>query len=283
MAERTLEGRIDGLVFPDAPRWHGGRLWYSDPHAGHVARADGEGRVEVVTDVPGGPGGLGWLPDDRLLVVSTAERQLLRLDPGGLVLHADLGGTAKGDANDLVVDRYGRAYVSNIGFDQQAGEDPQPTSLLLVELDGTVHVVAEQLNLPNAMVITSDGTTLIVAESYSKRLLAFDIEPDGWLSAPRTWADLQPNVPDGICADEGGGVWVADPVYRQVFRVVEGGMITHGYETGDLAPYACTLGGALRTILYVCLAATSDPAITAQVRSGRIAAVPVDSPGDGFP
>jgi sugar lactone lactonase YvrE len=248
-----------------------------------VAKADAEGRVEVVAEVPGGPGGLGWLPDDRLLVVSMRDRKVLRLDPGGLVVHADLGPFAKGDANEMVVDQYGRAYVSNIGFDQQAGEEPQPTNLLLVEADGTVHVVAEQLQVPNGMVITADGSTLIVAESFGMRLLAFDIAADGWLSDGRVWVDLAPNVPDGICADESGAIWVADPVYRQVFRVADSGMVTDVHETGDRAPYACMLGGALRTILYVCLASTSDPVRALESRTGRISAVPVDTAGAGLP
>jgi sugar lactone lactonase YvrE len=283
MAERVLEARVEGLAFPDAPRWFGGQLWFSDAHGGTVLRADGDGRFEVVVEVPGGPGGLGFLPDGRLLVVATRDRQILRLDPDGLVLHADLGDRAVGDANDLVVDAYGRAYVGCLGFDAAGEASPSPTSLLLVEADGTVHEVATGLELPNGMHLSPDGSTLIVAESFGKRLLAFDVAADGWLSGARVWADLQPNVPDGICADDHGGVWVADPVYRQVFRVEEGGMVTHCHEAGDLAPYGCVLGGALRRVLYVCLAATSDPSETVERRAGRIAALPVEFSGAGTP
>jgi sugar lactone lactonase YvrE len=183
----------------------------------------------------------------------------------------------------MVVDVWGRAYVSNLGFDLDHGEDEKPTNVLLVEPSGAVHVVAEGLRFPNGMALLADGQTLIVAESFGQRLLAFDVEPDGWLSGGRVFADLKPNVPDGISADEAGAIWVADPVYRQVFRVLEGGEITHAYEAGDLGAYACVLGGALRRILYVCLAATSDPAQTAQQRAGRISALPVDVSGAGTP
>lgn len=285
MAERApaLEARIEGLAFPECPRWYGGRLWFSDMHAGRVGMYEPDGGVRPIVDVPGHAGGLGWLPDGRLLVVSMKDRQILRLDPGGLVLHADLGGFAEGNANDMVVDAFGRAYVGNFGFDLDAREDEKPSNVLLIEPNGTVHVVAEGLRFPNGMVISPDGQRLVVAESYGQRLLAFDIEPDGWLSAARVFANIAPNVPDGICGDEAGGIWVADPVYKQVFRVIEGGEVTHAYETGDLGAYACVLGGALRRILYVCLAATSDPAKTVEQRAGQIGAIPVDISGAGTP
>jgi sugar lactone lactonase YvrE len=280
---RVLEPRLEGLVFPECPRWYGGRLWFSDMHAGAVQMLDGDGQVQTVVEVPGGPGGLGFLPDARMLVVSMADRKVLRLDPGGLVVHADLAGFAEGKANDMVVDAFGRAYVGNYGFDLDGGGDEKATNVLLVEPSGTVHVVAEGLRFPNGMALLADGQTLVVAESYGQRLLAFDVEPDGWLSGGRVFADLKPNVPDGICADEAGAIWVADPVYRQVFRVLDGGEITHAYEAGDLGAFACVLGGALRRILYVCLALTSDPAKTVQQRAGRVSAIPVDVSGAGIP
>jgi len=258
-------------------------LWFSDMHAGRVVLFDGDGSVRTIAEVPGDPGGLGWLPDGRLLVVSMRNRQVLRLDPEGLVLHADLGDHAEGKANDMVVDAFGRAYVGNFGFDLDRREEEKPTNVLLVEPNGTVHVVAEGLRFPNGMAISPDGERLIVAESYGQRLLTFDIEPDGWLSGGRVFADLTPNVPDGICIDEAGAAWVADPVYKQVFRVLDGGEVTHAYETGGLGAYACVLGGALRRVLYVCLAATSDPAKTVEQRAGQVGAIPVDVSGAGTP
>jgi len=76
---------LDGLVFPEAPRWHDGKLWFSDLLAHQVRTVDLDGRTTLVAEVPGMPSGLGWLPDGRLLVVSMRDRRLLRLDPAGLV------------------------------------------------------------------------------------------------------------------------------------------------------------------------------------------------------
>lgn len=278
-----LAVRLEGLAFPECPRWHEGHLWVSDMHGGWVIRFDPIGQAEAIVEVPGGPGGLGWLPDGRLLVVSMRGRKIYRLDADGLHVHADLAGYGEGNANDMVVDSLGRAYVGNFGFDADHGEDEKPTTILLVEPKGAVHAVAEDLHFPNGMVITPDGSTLIVAESYSQRLTAFDIEPDGWLSGPRVWADLKPNVPDGICLDAEGGVWVADPVYHQVFRVTEGGNVTHGYETNDRGAFACMLGGNDRRELFVCTARTSDPERTVEEHLGHIESITVEIPGAGLP
>jgi len=49
--------------------------------------------------------------------------------------------------------------------------------------------------------------TLIVAESYARRLTAFEIAADGSLSNRRVWADLYDGVPDGICLDAENAVW----------------------------------------------------------------------------
>ena len=150
------------------------------------------------------------------------ERKLMRLDPGGLVDVADLSDLAPFHCNDMVVDASGRAYVGNFGFDIDAGAEPTSTTLICVEPDGDAWVVVEQLLFPNGMVVTDGGHTLVVAESFGQRLSAYTIQPDGSLTDPRVWADLRPNVPDGICLDADGAIWVADPVNRGVMRVVEG-------------------------------------------------------------
>ena len=93
-----------GLSFGEGPRWHEDRLWVSDFHTHRVLAIDETGGAETIVEVPNRPSGLGWLPDGRLLVVSMTDRKLMRLDPDGLTEHADLGGIATGDCNDMVVD-----------------------------------------------------------------------------------------------------------------------------------------------------------------------------------
>jgi sugar lactone lactonase YvrE len=272
---------IDGLRFPEGPRWHEGRLWFSDMHSQQVLAVDLDGRTETIARVPNDPSGLGWLPDGRLLVVSMKNRRLLRLDPEGLVEVADLSALASFHCNDMVVDTVGRAYVGNFGFDLHSGQSPTPTNLVLVEPDGCARVAADGLRFPNGSVITPDGRTLIVGESFGACLTAFDVAGDGSLSGRREWARLERAVPDGICLDAENGIWVASPVSGCVLRVLEGGEVTHRIEVEHQA-FACMLGGPERRTLLICTAASSDPKET-HTRTGRIERVDVDVPGAGLP
>jgi sugar lactone lactonase YvrE len=247
-----------------------------------VQAVDLEGRVETIVEVAGDPSGLGWLPDGRLLVVSMRDRRLLRLDPAGLAEVADLSALAPYHCNDMVVDRLGRAYVGNFGFDLHGGKPPVATNLLLVEPDGSVRVVADGLHFPNGCVITPDERTLVVGETFGARLTAFDIDTDGSLSGRRVWAQLEGIVPDGICLDAEGAIWVASPVgLGGVWRVLEGGEVTHRVGVEHEA-FACMLGGPDRRTLFVCSAADSHPDRTSD-RRGRIETVRVDVPGAGWP
>jgi len=178
---------LDGLVFPEGPRWHAGKLWFSDMHAHCVMTVDLAGRAETVVEVPGQPSGLGWLPDGRLLVVSMTDRRLLRLDPGGLTVAADLAALASFHCNDMVVDARGRAYVGNFGFDLHAAAPFHAAELVLVPPGAAPRVVAADLAFPNGCVITPDGGTLIVGESGAARLTAFTIAADGSLGERRVW------------------------------------------------------------------------------------------------
>src|SRR4029077_14342454 len=136
IALKTENVLLDGLAFPEAPRWRAGELWFSDMTPQKVMRVGLDGRVTTVLEVPGQPSVLGWLPDGRLLVVSMTDRKLLRLDPGGLTVAADLSALASFHCNDMVVDDRGRAYVGNFGFDLHAEAPFRPAELVLVPPDG---------------------------------------------------------------------------------------------------------------------------------------------------
>jgi sugar lactone lactonase YvrE len=281
----TVETVVDGLRFPEGPRWHDGALWFSDMHALVVLRVDGAtGHTEVVVRVPNQPSGLGWDAEGRLLVVSMRDRRLLRVVDGEAEVVADLSALATSLCNDMVVDRAGRAYIGNFGFDFLAGEAPRGAVLARVDPDGTVVAAADDLRFPNGTVISPDGSTLVVAETFAARLTAFDVDQsDGGLTNRRVWAQLDSGaVPDGICLDAEGAIWVASPTTNEVLRVAEGGRVLDRVATGRGA-FACMLGGDDRRTLFVCTAVSSDPAVTAGDASARIEAVAVDVPGAGLP
>ncbi len=273
---------IDGLTFPEAPRWREGRLWFSDFYSHRVIAMTPDGRTETIVEVPGQPSGLGWLPDGDLLIVAMLDRRVLRLGRGGLATHGDLSGLAGGPCNDMVVARDGRAYVGNFGYDRHSGEAERPADLARVDPDGAIGIAAEGLAFPNGSVITPDGATLVVAETFGRCLTAWDIGADGGLSNRRLWADLGDNHPDGICLDADGAIWVADPRGNETFRVCQGGEVTHRIDTGERGSYACMLGGEARRTLYICTNRASGPA-AAEARQGRIEAVEVDVAGAGLP
>ncbi len=273
----------EDLAFGEGPRWHDGSLWWSDMHGKTVCRlVDGE--AATVCHVPGRPSGLGWLPDGRMLVVSMTDRRVLRLEPDGrLATHADLSHLAPRRCNDMVVDREGRAYVGNFGFELDGVEKPRTTVLILVEPDGSARIAADELLFPNGAVITPDGKTLVVGETMAGRLTAFDVAADGGLSNRRLWAELPNGAwPDGICLDADGAIWVASPTTADCLRVREGGEVLQRIETGRGA-YACMLGGADRRTLFICTADSHDPDRQADERNARIEAFVVETPGAGLP
>jgi len=273
-----------GLAFAEGPRWHDGRLWFSDMGAGVVLAVDPDGGApEIVVTVPGRPSGLGWLPGGQLLVVSMAQRSVLRLDGDELVVHADLSALVGHDCNDMVVDSRGNAYVGNAGFDLTARPlEVVSAEVVLVRPDGTASVVDDEVLFPNGSVVADGGRTLVVAETFGSRLTAFDIAEDGTLSGRRTWADLPGRSPDGICLDAEGGIWVADASSSTCVRVWEGGAVADEVDVGPLHAFACALGGASDTTLFVC-AAEGFTGAAMKGRSATIVAVDVDVAGVGSP
>lgn len=288
----TATNLVDGLYFGEGPRWHDGRLWFSDfyDHAVKSVGEAGDLRTELTIDDQ--PSGLGWLPDGRLLVVAMHRRQLLRVDPDGVKLHADLSGIATHHTNDMVVDAGGRAYVGNFGFALDEAlkargvegvlADHPTARLACVEPDGRVREAAAELHFPNGMVITPDGRTLVMAETLALRLTAFDIDADGGLSNQRVWATLGMRAPDGICLDANGHVWVANAIAPECVLVAPGGAIVDTVVT-DQPCFACMLGGADRRTLYMMTAPSSVAELVSKSRQGRIARARVGTPGAGRP
>jgi sugar lactone lactonase YvrE len=277
-----LKTLVEGLCFGEGPRWRDGYLWYSDFHAQTVNRVDLAGKTSVVCEVPNWPSGLGWTPDGRLLVVSMKDRRLLRLDPDGLKTVADLSRLASFWCNDMTVDQRGRAYIGNFGVDLMGGEAPKAAELILVEPDGGARVVARDLIFPNGTVITPDGATLIIGESFANRLTAFTILPDGSLTNRRVWAQVGEATPDGISMDEAGAIWFASPQTGEVLRVREGGEVLERFKPSQPA-YAVMLGGPDRRTLFIVTAPNPDPAEAKRLRGGKIEMVRVQSPGVGLP
>jgi sugar lactone lactonase YvrE len=275
---------LNDRVFGEQPRWHEDRLWFSDWGTQEVIAVDLEGNSEVMLKGRSFPMCVDWMPDGRLLVVSAREGLLLRQDPdGALATHGDLCTASDPPAvNELVVDARGNAYVNGGGFDLMAGQEFAPGIVAVVTPDGSARAVADDLAFPNGMLIMSDERTLIVAESYAKRLTAFDIAMDGSLSNRRVWAELGDGVPDGICADAENAVWYADVPNQRCVRVREGGEVLQTVEL-DRGCFACALGGPDGATLFMVANKWSGPANMLQGRNTQVLTMPAPAPGAGRP
>lgn len=296
---REIRTVVSGMSYTECPRWHEGRLWFADfyTHAIYSVEEDGSDlRTEV--EVPHQPSGFGWLPDGRLLLVSMKDSRVLRReDDGSLVAHADVAEHVTGHPNDMVVDERGRAWLGNFGFDLMSGADIETAALLRIDPDGTVTTVASDLWFPNGSVVTPDGATLIVDETFGNRVSAFDIHDDGSLGPRRDWAvfgDLPASrviaealphavaAPDGCGLDAEGCLWIADANGGRVLRVREGGEILEEIHPGT-GVFACMLGGADGTTLFMSCAPDFDEHARSAAREAEIRAVTVDVPHAGRP
>ena len=260
---------IKGLCFAESPRWHNNSLWFSDFYSETVYRLDSLDQLHQELILPGRPSGLGWDKDGNLLVVNMLEKSLYGYDGNSLKKIADISNLAGGYCNDMIVDKDGNAYIGNFGSEVNAANFvPEPATLVRVTPNGEVHAAAEDLLFANGMAIIEGGKTLIVAESKAYCLTAFDIGLNGSLSNRRVWADCGRYEPDGICADDKGGIWVAT-MTTCIIRIQEGGHISHNIPTEQYT-MACEIGGINNGYLYICTTSHMNPQECIDNKSSRI-------------
>ena len=289
---------LGGLHLPECPRWFEGSLYFSDIRQGRIYRVKGGASPEILfVTADDFVGGLGFLEDGGLIAVLSKSRRIVRIDPDGAVGHADLSGLCRFVLNDMITAK-GRAYVSQPGRDVWASEQqgmPEPTDLLMVDLDGKPAIAAGQMMGPNGVAVSADGETLYVAESSAMRVSAFTIDlRSGALSDQRVFATLPDGaIPDGICLDDSGAVWAAAPVSFNagmvssgpgVLRIDQEGRTTHRVpmRPGRRA-LACTFGGADRSTLYICTVPDFEGSAAGSEGEGCIEKVPLDFSGAGSP
>lgn len=277
---------LTGLTVGESPRWHDGRLWFANWGAQEIVAVDLQGKSEVIAHSPAVAGySIDWLPDRRLLM--TGYQLVRREADGSFVTHADLSGLSAYGWNEIVVDGRGNIYVNSINF-QFGVEDFRPGIIALVTADGTARQVADGIAFPNGMVVTPDNKTLVVAESFTGNLTAFDIADDGSLSNRRVWAELGgPGGGDGICLDAEGAIW-ASVLYEDkpgCLRVREGGQVLERIDL-EHACFACMLGGDDGRTLFMMVAEWWGVERMGELfrsRTGRVLTAPAPAPHAGRP
>jgi sugar lactone lactonase YvrE len=281
MAVKTLSSTVvaTGFIYGEGPRWRDGRLWFTDSHADAVRTIDPDGTVALGADAPH-PSGIGWTPDGELLATSLETAVLTRITKDGPVVHSDLSDLGGLSLNDMVATPDGRVYVDVY---TERGEGAPQGDIALVLPDGTARSVATGLATPNGMAVTPDGTTLVASETFGNTLHAWTIQADGSLTDQRVFADLGERMPDGVCMDVEGGVWVGCFLTGEFLRVLDGGEITHRVAVGDSWAVAPALGGPEMRTLYLVVNDTTFMGVATGESTCRIEAVEVDVPGTGSP
>jgi sugar lactone lactonase YvrE len=279
---------LEGLAMPESPRWHDGRLWFSNWGAEEIVAVDLDGNSEVVGPGPEGAGwAVNWLPDGQMLVTGSELTRIER--DGSRVRHADLSHLTDHGWSEMTVDGRGNVYVNGINFDFADFETvltsgQAPGKIALVTPDGGVREVVSEIAFPNGMVITPDNGTLIVAESFAARLTAFDIAEDGTLSNRRVWAEGV--GPDGICLDADGCIWASSgTMVNDIARIREGGEVLERIEL-DRPCFAAMLGGPDRRTLFMLTAewhGTEKMEDVIEARTGQVLVADAPAPGVGWP
>ncbi len=271
---------LDDLYFPECMRWREGSLWFSDMFAGRVYRASGlpGDPADLVLDIDDHCGGLGWLPDGDLLVVSMHERKLLRHshETGEIQVHADLSGIFDQPTNDLYVTETGRAYLTGFGFDADHGAPIDSIQLAVIEPSGDAHLSGSPMIFPNGIDTWPDHESLVVAESYADRLSLVPVRADGSLEPATLFGEVAPgDGPDGISCDGEGGVWVGCAFGRRAIHLNSRGEIDAEIPVPERGVYDCLLAGADGRTLYLAVAST-DEAYAAEHQTGSILSIRLD-------
>lgn len=270
----TTQLLVDGFTYGEGPRWHDGVLWFTDGPAGAVNVVQ-DGTIRTVAEAAK-PSGLGWLDDGTLVVSSLGEAAVSFVRDGEVTRH-DLGDFAF-TTNDMVV-RDDRAYVDLYSF----GDGGMDGAIGLVTPDGAARVVADDLAMPNGMVITSDGSTLLASETDGERITAFTIAANGDLVDRRVWACLPGRHPDGLTLDAEGALWVGCYDTGEFVRVREGGEVAHVITVASGWAVAPALGGPEGRTLFLVIDETTIDRVLQGDSAGRIETIEVDVPGIGLP
>ena len=268
---------VDGIVYGEGPRWHDGRLWFTDGFADRVYSVGESGDIVVEAHVPSASG-LGWLPDGTLVVSALFDTKIYHVDPRGVILTTFDVSDIAWSTNDLLVTPGGHVYVDIYAEDRNGGD-----GVGLVSHDGSVQIVASGLSVPNGLGLLPDGT-LVLNETRGPLIHAFPVHPDGTLGASSVFADLgHGRQPDGLCVDVEGGVWVGCFSTGEFLRVIKGDTITHRVEIDKGWAVAPALGGADGRTLYMMIDDTTIEGLGAKESTGWIMSARVDVPGAGSP
>jgi len=232
-------------------------LYVVDLHAGCVARIH-DGTVCRFLYTGGQPNGLAVHRTGELFVADSGLAAILKIGPGEAI---EVVASRSGEVpflgpNDLVFDHSGRLYFTDPG---PAFPSSPVGRVFCIDLDGSVHMLADRLAFPNGIALGPDEQRLFVAETQTGRILVFERNDRGGVSGPAVFAHVGGTVgPDGLAVDQAGNIYAAifgDGVIRVV---APNGAITGELPAGGRKPTNVAFGGPGRRTLVVTEAETGS-------------------------
>ena len=241
------------LEFPEGPvPLPDGDVLVVEVRGGRLTRVRPDGRKETVADVGGGPNGAAIGPDGAVYVVNNGGFAWMQMQDFWIPIGADGGNEPPGfkggwvdrveldtgkvtrlydscdgqpfvGPNDIVFDSHGGFWFTDFGKVRARTMDRG--SLMYATPDGSsVRRVADHLIGPNGVGLSPDGAHVSVAESYTGRVLRWDVSGPGEVAGRQTVVAAVADHFDSMAIEEDGTVVVA--AIRGVFTL---------RPTGDMA------------------------------------------------
>jgi sugar lactone lactonase YvrE len=250
-------------------------LYFSDVPNGGVYRRSPNGEVSTVIPRRRGVGGIALHADGGVVV---SGKNICHVKDGQtriLFQRDDIPGF-----NDIFTDSAGRVYVGSLRSDPFKEGARTPGELWRVEGEGKATEMYGNVGLTNGIGFSPDGKMIYHADSAGPHLIVHDVAPNGTMTNRRVIAQMESGtIPDGLCVDEAGCIWVAVYGGRCVTRYTPDGKLDRKIEVPAKAVTSVCFGGKDRRDLYIVTADNTE----VPDRKGTIFRTRVETPGVSVP
>ncbi|HEX5228532.1 MAG TPA: SMP-30/gluconolactonase/LRE family protein [Bryobacteraceae bacterium] len=247
--------RIDkvatGYAFTEGPTWSpSGFLAFSDVPNNKLLRFTPGEPASVYKENSNGTNGNRFDSQGRLYSCESHTRRVTRTDKKGKVevLAERFQGKRLNAPNDLAIRKDGEVYFTDPAFgNQQDARELDFFGVFRISRKGELEVIAKPKGRPNGIALSPDGRTLYVDNSDEKNVRAYDLDKSGAASNERVLISGIDGVPDGMCIDEKGNLYVTA---AQVFVYAPYGKLL-GKIPIEETPSNCTFGDPDLGSLYI--------------------------------
>jgi D-xylonolactonase len=250
-----MDKLAEGYTLIEGPIWVPGEgLLFSDVMNGGVFCLDASGEVSTVFGHRKGIGGMS-LHENGGMIVSGRNISWKSIPEGETVTVFDRDESeGRIGFNDITTDSRGRVYAGSLGSSpvMDDGRKPQSGNLYLIDLDGSVQQVAEDIRVTNGLGFSPDGKRLYHSDSGRNHINTYTVNDDGTLGEKEVFATDE-RTPDGLCVAEDGNVFaaLANGSGVAVFSP-QGSMIRHIEIPKPMCTSLCFGGDDLKDLYIVC-------------------------------